>query len=81
MTLNRDENSSTLKGVLLSHDDAMMILSRPPSPPPPPPPPPPLGRLAYERDRNARCPPYYMQNLISLLFPIKVLLSVIRKML
>ena len=77
MTLNRDENSSTLKGVLLSHDDAMMILSRPPSPPPPPP----LGRLAYERDRNARCPPYYMQNLISLLFPIKVLLSVIRKML
>ena len=39
MTLNRDENSSTLKGVLLSHDDAMMILSRPPSPPPPPPPP------------------------------------------
>ena len=38
MTLNRDENSSTLKGVLLSHDDAMMILSRPPSPPPPPPP-------------------------------------------
>ena len=77
MTLNRDENSSTLKGVLLSHDDAMMILARPPSPPPPPP----LGRLAYERDRNARCPPYYMQNLISLLFPIKVLLSVIRKML
>ena len=81
MTLNRDENSSTLKGVLLSHDDAMMILARPPSPPAPPPPPPPLGRLAYERDRNARCPPYYMQNLISLLFPIKVLLSVIRKML
>lgn len=81
MTLNRDENSSTLKGVLLSHDDAMMILSRPPSPPPATPPPPPLGRLAYERDRNARCPPYYMQNLISLLFPIKVLLSVIRKML
>ena len=81
MTLNRDENSSTLKGVLLSHDDAMMILARPPSPPPPTPPPPPLGRLAYERDRNARCPPYYMQNLISLLFPIKVLLSVIRKML
>ena len=78
MTLDRDENSSTLKGVLLSHDDAMMILSRPPSPPPPTPP---LGRLAYERDRNARCPPYYMQNLISLLFPIKVLLSVIRKML
>lgn len=80
MTLNRDENSSTLKGVLLSHDDAMMILSRPPSPPPPTPPAP-LGRLAYERDRNARCPPYYMQNLISLLFLIKVLLSVIRKML
>ena len=43
MTLNRDENSSTLKGVLLSHDDAMMILSRPPSPPPPTPPPPPWG--------------------------------------
>ena len=77
MTLNRDENSSTLKGVLLSHDDTMMILARPPSPPPPPP----FWRLAYERDRNARCPPYYMQNLISLLFPIKVLLSVIRKML
>ena len=79
MTLNRDENSSTLKGVLLSNDDAMMILARPPFPPVPPPPP--LGRLAYERDRYARCPPYYMQNLISLLFPIKVLLSVIRKML
>ena len=43
MTLDRDENSSTLKGVLLSHDDAMMILSRPPSPPPPTPPPPPWG--------------------------------------
>ena len=43
MTLNRDENSSTLKGVLLSHDDAMMILSRTPSPPPPTPPPPPWG--------------------------------------
>lgn len=31
MTLNRNQkNFSSLKGVLLSHDDAMMILARPP---------------------------------------------------
>lgn len=52
MTLNRNQkNSSTLKGVLFSHADARMILARPPSPPP-------LGRLAYERDRNARRPSF-----------------------
>jgi len=48
-TLNQ-KNSSSLKGVLLSHDDAMMILARPPPPPP--------GRLAYEGEGNARRPSF-----------------------